>query len=193
MPKLQPNLLLNYSEYVDTWSDLLIEFYSRCITDDLIVETLHLSHDDMPNYTVNLSTIIVSLGMLVLERNGTIPVKIIQKLQDKIAVDFCGQVFNNTTSEFVETWINHYKFHSRILKQAVKESSKGNDDRLPELVGFARIILKDVNIAEKQKVSAIEKITLVLFDATTSFKSLAANTGMAYKIIGQPKFIVRKA
>jgi len=193
MKELQPNLLLNNDEYVLTWVNLLTEFYSQGITREIIDVTIELKPDMLPEYSTNLSVIILTIGMLILKQNARIPSKVAKNLEAEIAENFCTSIYKNVDKDFIENWKNYYFGQYRIFSQIIDSNKKSNrSNALPEVVAFARILTQNTIESNEPNIEAMEKLSIILFNASDSFSKLASNSGMSMKMFGKPSFVIKK-
>jgi hypothetical protein len=191
--ELSAKLQLKFREYVETWSGLLSECYSRGL-DNSITGDLGLDEDGLVKYSMELASVIMVIGMR-LWTSCKIQTEVKEKVRTAVTDAFYREIYNESSEEFLsgcrDFFNGRYETFAGLCPNL---DGKNKEKQRVELVGMARYICAQVSAKpEEQNVKVLEKLGLVLINTMLLSSRLRDNSSLDIQFpLSKPKFIVQK-
>jgi hypothetical protein len=191
--ELSAKLQLKFREYVETWSALLSECYSRGL-DSSITDDLGLDEDGLVKYSMELASVILVIGMR-LWMGGKIQAEVKEKVRTAVVDAFYREIYSDGSEEFLsgcrDFFNERYKTFAGLCPNL---DGKNKEKQRVELVGMARYICAQVSEKpEERNVGVFEKLGLVLINTMLLSFRLRDNSSLDIQFpLSKPKFIVQK-
>lgn len=189
----QTELLLNFREYIDTWTSLITEYHHRGVGDDDIFGALQLDDEQALRFSMEWGTVVLTLAMRTWNQKR-LKEDIQKKVEQAVVEQVYATIFAGDDPETLAACKEFYKAHYDMLVQLAPGKSKKIDELRNELIGFARYAVAQCSSRpEEENAQAIEKLSLLLISAMVPFRNLTENTiHDTTSVLGKPRFIVRK-
>ncbi|MDR2143261.1 MAG: hypothetical protein LBP29_02710 [Treponema sp.] len=183
-------LQLKFGEYVETWSGLLSECYSRGL-DTSVTGDLELDEDGLVRYSMELAAVVLVIGMRFW-MGCKVQADVKEKVRVAVVDAFYREIYGEESlSEYREFFDGRYKTFAGLCPNL---NGKNSEKQRVELVGMARYICAQVSAKpEEQNVGVFEKLGLVLTNTLLLASRLSRNSSLDIQFpLSKPKFIVQK-
>lgn len=189
----QPELLLSFDEFVDTWVQLISEFYQRGISDDGIYLALDLDEQGAMRFPMELCTVILVLAMRTWSAK-----RLHEGSRERVLEAVVGNAYRHIFAEDEETLaacMEFYRARYAMFMEILPGGSKNEKQLRQELIGFSRYTVSQCSARpEAENAGIIERLSILLITAAGSFERLMHGSTLDGNsaFVGKPKFIVRK-
>jgi hypothetical protein len=194
LKEISARLQLKFDEYIETWSGLLTECYSRGL-DKPITDALELDDEGLVKYSMELASVILVIGMRLWTKSR-ISSDIKEKVREAVVDSFYREIYSDKTgtdflSGCMDFFTEGYKTFSELCPNL---GGKDKEKQRIELVGLARYICAQVSKKPEEKnMGVFEKIGLVLISTMVSSEKLTRNSSLDIQFpFAKPKFIVQQ-
>jgi hypothetical protein len=191
--ELSAKLQLKFREYVETWSGLLSECYSRGL-DGSITGDLDLDEDGLVKYSMELASVTLVIGMRIWT-GCKIQAEVKEKVRAAVVDAFYREIYSGGSEEFLsgckDFFNERYKTFTGLCPNL---DGKNKEKQRVELVGMARYICAQVSTQpEERNVGVFEKLGLALTNTALLGSRLSRNSSLDIQFpLSKPKFIVQK-
>ena len=191
---MNTKLRMKFNEYVETWSSLLQDCYSRGLGES-IIDLLKPDDDGFVKYSMELALVTLFVGLRIWMKSK-ISQDVKEMVRDAVADSFYREIFNSKNdAEFITGCRNFFNERYNTLSELCPNlGGKSEEKQRSELIGMARYICAQVSDKpEEQNTPVFEKLGLVLIDTVHLSQLLTLNSSLDIQFpIGKPKFIVQK-
>jgi hypothetical protein len=192
LQELSAKLQLKFNEYIETWSSLLSECYSRGL-DKSVIKDLELDEEDLVKYSMELASVILVIGIR-LWMSCKIQAEVKEKVRLAVVDAFYGEIYSGSgdfLSECRDFFNDRYKTFVDLCPNL---AGKNKEKQRMELVGLARYICAQVSSKpEDRNIAVFEKLGLVLINTMLLSSRLSRNSSLDIQFpFSKPKFIVQK-
>lgn len=188
----QPELLVSFNEYVDTWVQLIQEYYNRGVSSDDIFVALQLDEEKSIQFSMELCTVLLILATRTWNakrlKEGS------KELVASAMVENTYKALFSVDEEALAVCQNFYQSKYAAFAQLLPEATSEKEIR-NQLIGFSRYIVSQCSQRpEEENAGIIEHLSILLIAAAASFKRFTQNTTLDGNsaFIGTPKFLVKK-
>ena len=191
---MNTKLQMKFNEYVDTWSGLLTECYSRGL-DKTIINELQLSDEAFIKYSMELALVTLVVGIRIWMKSK-ISSDIKEMVREAVVDSFYREIFNNKDdAAFIANCKDFFnERYKAFFELCPNLGGKDKEKQRLELVGLARYVCSQVSDkTEEQNAAVFEKLGIVLINIMLFSERLTHNSSLDIQIpLGKPKFIVQK-
>lgn len=170
-------LQLTFDEYLDTWMQLLNTFYQEGISDEAIVNDLHLNEDAVQRFSVEFSTLLVVQAVRIWKRRTKIRTKAREQVAEAIPRQFFEGITGGNAAS-LSACLSYYENRYELFDELCRSLKCDKDERLKfESAGIARALVSQISDADEEtNQKVIERIALRFSDACSVFDRLVTNT-----------------
>jgi len=207
----QPQLLLKFDEYVDTWVAIINHFYEIGVSDDVIFGVAGSDDEAQSRLAMLLETQICSLAMRIWN-GGTTSAKAKERVRAEV-VTGSYQVALGLEGDALTKAVEYYENTDALFGEALERSGLGKskdkgerdrpaagegetDDALQrQMLATARFVIsKSTGEKERDHPEAMERLGLLLLDAGVAFEKLTSHSVADGNTVlfKEPRFIVTK-
>lgn len=189
-------LQLSFKEYVQSWVELIYEFYQQGVCDESLRRELDLKGDANLQFSLEYATVLLQIAVLSFEAKPKLVTdKVKKKLLDQIVEGTFRRTHASDDNETLAVCVSFYQAKYQTFSQVCKNlSSTDEKKRQTDLVGFARYLVAQVSSrSEEDNIKAVEKLGILLSMASDAYMKLlnssAQDTG---RLDGTCNFTVHK-
>ncbi|MDR1507682.1 MAG: hypothetical protein LBI67_11330 [Treponema sp.] len=192
LQELSAKLQLKFGEYIETWSGLLSECYSRGL-DKSVTGDLDMDEEALVKYSMELASVILVIGMR-LWMGCKVQAEVKEKVRLAVVDAFYREIYGSN-GEFLagcaDFFSEKYKTFAELCPHL---NGKDREKQRMELVGMARYICAQVSAKpEERNVGVFERLGVVLDNTAIISARLSRNTSLDIQFpLAKPKFIVQK-
>jgi hypothetical protein len=190
--EINPKLLLNFKEYVETWVALIQEYHQRGVSDDGIFTALDLGREAAMRFSMELSSMLLVIAMRAWNAK-----RIKEEMKSLVAQAVVEKTYRAVFAQDEETLSackEFYQMRYGMFAELAPDDVKSEKQIRAQLIGFARYVVAQCSERpEEENTQVIERLSVLLIAAAGSFKRLTNNsTPDLNTVFGKPRFIVQK-
>jgi hypothetical protein len=194
LQEMNLKLQLKYEEYVETWSSLLQEYFSRGL-DRQITGALELNDEKFIQYSMELASVILFTGMRYW-MTSKISADIKEKVRGDVVDAFYAEIYRDKAgTDFLSICVEFFnERYKTFLDLCPDITGKNREKQRAELIGLTRYICARVSgKPEEQNLKVFEQLGLIFVSLASASEKLTRNSSLDIQFpLGKPKFIVQK-
>lgn len=172
-------LQLSFTEYIQTWSGLINEFYQQTVCDESLSKALEIDHHNQLRFSLEVATVLVMIAVMSLDAKPKLVTgKTREKLVEKLVDESYGTMVAGENKELREMCKAFYQTKYQMFSGVCKNLSSDKEERRrSDLIGFARYVVAQVSgRREEDNTVALKELGVILCTASEAFMHLLNNS-----------------
>jgi|GEM_PF-6747627 len=190
----KPELLLNFDEFVNVWTDVIKEYYARGISSDNIMKAFRSDSEQEAHFEMEYFIMLLVIAMRQWTKKY-FDEKAKKKVQDSVVEKATAEIFGDNP-EMQDLCRDLFEKRFKMMEELspVKKLT-GEEQIRTSAIGFARVLVSECTQGKEETFKdVIEQISVVFLAAESTFLHLSKNTildgnGMLF---GKYRFLVSK-